>query len=92
MGTTREMDQLYEMKRGREADMRRRGREKDIQKSSVIDQSEYPTNKSSYPANQSQHMHPGISTVLQCSIDQPLYFISLVLVREEQRKHKWTYG
>jgi hypothetical protein len=77
MGTTREMDELYEMKRGREEDMRR-GREKDIQRFSVIDQSEYPTDKSSYPAIQLQYMHPGISTVRQYSIYQ-LLFLSLVL-------------
>jgi hypothetical protein len=45
-------------------------KKRDIPKSSVIDQSEYPTNKSTYPAIQSRHMHPGISTDHQYSIHQ----------------------
>jgi hypothetical protein len=88
MGTTREIDHLYEMKRGRGEDMRR-GREKDIQRFSVIDQSEYPTDKSSYPANQSQQKLRAISTVRQCSIYQPL-FLSRFL--GEKGGTKWTYG
>jgi len=56
---------------------RRKERKRDIQKSSVADQSEYPIDKSSYPAIQLQHMHPGIWTGPQRSVHQSLYFISL---------------
>jgi hypothetical protein len=90
MGTTREMDELYEIKRGRGEDIEERKR--DIQKSSVIDQSEYPTNKSSYPAIQSRHMHPGISTVRQYSIYQPLFSLSLPPANGQANERGWTYG
>lgn len=52
-------------------------RERDIQKSSAIDQSEYPTNKSTYPVIQSQHTLRAISTGLQYSVRQRAVSISL---------------
>jgi hypothetical protein len=55
----------------RDAAERKRKR-KDVQKSSTVDQSEYPTDKSSYPVIQSQQMHQAISTDHQYSVCQPL--------------------
>jgi len=66
---------------------RRKERKRDIQKSSVADQSEYPINKSSYPAIQSQHMHPGIWIVPQYSNYQLLFpSLSLSFSSSQERE------
>jgi hypothetical protein len=52
------------------------GQEGDIRKFLIIDQSDYPINRSSYPSIQSLHKLRGISDLYQCSIYQ-LYLPNL---------------